>query len=319
MKILFFGTPNFAAQVLDYLLENGIEVAAVISKPDKPKGRSGHPVPTPVKELVLSKYPSLPLFQPEIVSAPEFAETLKSFDADLFVVVAYGEILRQHVLDIPKKACINLHASLLPKYRGAAPIQRCIINGESESGTTVMHMVKKMDAGDMIDKAVVPITNDMTFGELEEELCNAGKQSLLKVIRQFENEIPICFAQDPEKVTFAPKIELEDCQIDWNKPAITIHNLVRGVNPYPGAWCFVAVKGEKKRMKVIRTTAVEKPSQTKPGQIIAEDGKKLVVGAGDGAIQILELQLEGKKAMKADEFLRGVAVDQLSFFRQDQT
>ena len=157
MKVVFFGTPRIAGDVLGFLLKKNIEITAVISKPDKPQGRSNVPVPVPVKLIAQSHQPPIPVFQPEKVSAPEFAPTLESFNADLFVVVAYGEILKQHVLAIPKLACINMHASLLPKYRGAAPIQRAIINGETESGVSIMHMVKQMDAGDVIKMVKIPI------------------------------------------------------------------------------------------------------------------------------------------------------------------
>ncbi|MCE2983714.1 MAG: methionyl-tRNA formyltransferase, partial [Parachlamydia sp.] len=297
MKVVYFGTPVFAAEVLNFLLENGVNITAVISKPDRPKGRSSTPLPTPVKEAALSWNASLPVFQPLLVSAPEFADQLKSFDADLFVVVAYGEIIKQQLLDMPKKACINLHASLLPKYRGAAPIQHSITKGEHETGVTIMHMVKKMDAGDMIAQAKVPITEETTYGELTTSLCEKGKHLLLEVIQAFESGTPTSTPQDPELVTMAPKIELEDCEIQWSRPAIELHNLVRGVNPEPGAWCFVELKGEKKRLKINRTKVV--PLQSKPGLIISSLKGNLIIGTGDQALELLDVQLEGKKSMSS--------------------
>lgn len=313
MKVVFFGTPLFASHVLEYLLQQKIEIMAVVSKPDRPKGRSGTPVPTPVKTVALAHH--LPLYQPEIVSAPEFASVLQAYEADLFVVVAYGEILKQHLLDMPRKACINLHASLLPKYRGAAPIQRCIIEGETETGATIMHMVKKMDAGDMIQKATVPIGPEVTFGELEQTLCEAGKQALLDVIHAFEQgKEPPRTPQDHSQSTLAPKIELEDCEIHWNRPAQALHNLVRGVNPYPGAWCYVLVKGEKKRLKINRTRIVPY-EKVPPGTVLNANQTKdnLLIATGDQALELLEVQLEGKKRMSSEELTRGISRLHLSF------
>lgn len=311
MKIVYFGTPPFAAEVLDYLISHGVAISAVVTKPDKPKGRSGDPVPTAVKALAQQKYPHLPLYQPAIISAPGESDCLLPYHADLFVVVAYGEIIKQHLLDMPRQGCINVHASLLPKYRGAAPIQRAIIDGEHESGITIMYMVKKMDAGDMIKSVSIPITQDITFGEYEPLLCRAGCEALLEVIKNFERGIEERSPQDHEKATLAPKIELEDCQIDWSKPAQAVHNLVRGVNPYPGAWTFVTVKGEKKRLKVWKT-AVRDDVKGAPGQILQGAKGELIIACGEGAVQVLELQLEGKKAMAASELLRGVPLDALS-------
>lgn len=312
MKIVYFGTPRFAADVLSYLLHHGIDIAAVITKPDRPIGRSAKPVATPVKSVAESHIPIIPTFQPETVSAIEFAPTLEQFQADLFVVVAYGEILKQHLLEMPKIACINLHASLLPKYRGAAPIQRCIMNGEKETGVTIMHMVKKMDAGDMIKSSVIPISENTTYGELEQELCTAGSKLLLEVIREFEAGTSQRTPQDHTQATLAPKIELEDCQIDWNQPARVIHDLVRGVNPYPGAWCYVEVKGQKKRLKISKTIVVDEETGI-PGTIVPSSNDGLTVRCGKGALDIIELQLEGKKAMRAVELMRGLSQSSFKF------
>lgn len=312
MKIIYFGTPEFAAKTLTYLLEQGISVASVISKPDRPKGRSGTPVPTPVKQAALQFDPTLPVYQPEKVSDPAFAPILEGYHADLFVVVAYGEIIKQHLLDMPRLGCINLHASLLPKYRGAAPIQRCIIEGEAESGVTIMHMVKKMDAGDMIHTVKTPILPNMTFKELEEQLFEIGKIALVKVINDFEKGSVSSTPQDESKVTYAPKIELEDCQINWTQPAQTIHNLVRGVNPYPGAWCYVTLKGEKKIFKVLKSLVHQNLSGN-PGTILNNQKENLIVATGTGALELLEIQLEGKKVMPSKSFLQGISLADLSF------
>ena len=306
MRIVYFGTPLIAAKVLSYLIENQVEIAAVITKPDRPKGRSEEPVPTPVK--LVAEQNSIPTYQPESVSSLDFLPIIEKYPADLFVVVAYGEIIKQHLLDMPALGCINLHASLLPKYRGAAPIQQCIINGEIESGVTIMHMVKKMDAGDMIQTIKVPIGPKMTAGELEEELCNAGSKALLEVIHAFQKGFVQRSPQDHSQATFAPKIELEDCEIKWEKSAQDIHNLVRGVNPQPGAWCFVTIRGQRKRLKIISSAIVD---FLLPVGKVAVNEKYLMIGCGKQALKILLLQLEGKKAMLSSELLRGISIDQI--------
>ena len=314
MKIVFFGTPEFAARVLAYLIDHKVDVVAVVTKPDRPKGRSGTPIATPVKQVVHDRELSIPVYQPDSISAPGAADMLPPLQADLFVVVAYGEIMKQPILDMPKMACINIHASLLPKYRGAAPIQRCIIEGEVESGITIMHMVKKMDAGDMIQTVRVAIPKEMTYGELEDALCVAGCKAIVDVIHQFEHEVPARTPQDHEKASLAPKLELEDCEIDWTKPASVIHNLVRGVNPHPGAWCQVEVRGEKKRLKILRTHVVE--GKGLPGEQITGDKNKLIIACGEQAISLDLVQLEGKKAMPAEELLRGIPKDCFLFSKQ---
>jgi len=318
MKVIFFGTPLFAAKVLKYLLQHHIEIVAVITKPDRPQGRSGTPIATPVKVVAESQNPPLPVYQPEIVSDLNFAPILESYQADLFVVVAYGEIIKQHLLDMPKKGCINLHASLLPLYRGAAPIQRSIINGEKETGITIMHMAKKMDAGDIIAMAKVPIGPDITAGELEEALCEQGSKLLLEAIFDFEKGTNRRTPQDHSLATLAPKIELEDCFIDWKQPAQSIHNLVRGANPEPGAWTWVYVKGQKKRLRIAKTKLEESSSQDLPGKIRASDKNGLLISCGTGTVRLIEVQLEGKKAMLAADFARGFSLENLQFLVPQQ-
>jgi methionyl-tRNA formyltransferase len=313
MRAIFFGTPDFAAHVLSHLLENGVEVVAVVTKPDKAQGRSSRLISTPVKSVAESCVPPLPVFQPETVSASEWIPVLEAFQADLFIVVAYGEIIKQHLLDMPKVACINVHASILPDYRGAAPIQRSIINGETETGITIMHMAKKMDAGDIIAIEKVVITPEMTYGELEAELCKVGSKLILETVRNFESGNVSRTVQDHTLATFAPKIELEDCRIDWTKSAKQIHNLVRGVNPHPGAWCQVVIKGQNKRLRVISTKVIEEDAEVVTGQIIPSPKNTLYVGCGRGILSLLQIQLEGKKAISAGEFIRGMPAGALEF------
>lgn len=311
-KVIYFGTPEISANVLEFLLKNKVNVVAVITKPDRPKGRSLEPVPTAVKAKILELSPSTPVYQPEFVSAIEFAPTLKKFDADLFVVFAYGEMIKQHLLDMPKLGCINLHASLLPKYRGAAPIQRCIMEGEKKSGVTVIHMVKKMDAGDIIKMVEVNIPADMTAGELSEELFKVGSKALLEVIHELSEGIVKRIPQFENEATFAPKVELADCELHWNLSAEKLHNLVRGSRPVPGSFCFVTVRGEKKRLKIKKTHVVSDQSGV-PGEILNADKNGIVVACGDKALCITDLQLEGKKEMSIEEFLRGIPVSSLKF------
>lgn len=313
MKVIFFGTPGFAASVLDYLCQNGVEVVAVVSKPDKAKGRSTKLVATPVK--VVAERLSIPLFQPEKASADEFIECMKGYDADLFVVVAYGEIMKQALLDVPRLASINAHASLLPKYRGAAPIQRAVINDEEETGITIMHMAKKMDAGDIIKMSALKIGSEDTFGEVEKGLCELSCHLLLEVIHDFEKGIEERTVQDESLVTFAPKIELEDCEINWNASAQEIHNLVRGVNPYPGAWSFVNLRGETKRLKIVKTRIVDEELNLKTGEIMVDRKRGVFIGCGQGVLSLELLQLEGKRVMTAIEFASGVSQEQLTLWK----
>jgi len=309
VRVVFFGTPPFAARVLQYLIDNHVDIVAVITKPDKPQGRSLHLQPTPVKVVALEH--NLPIYQPELVSDIDFAPILAQYNADLFVVVAYGEIIKQHLLDMPKIACINLHASLLPKYRGAAPIQRCLINGEKETGITIMHMVKKMDAGDIISVVKVPLSDEITYGELEKVLCEEGSKLLLKTIKEFETGKPAQTPQDAAAITYAPKIELEECEVLWEKPAKDLHNLIRGVFPSPGAWCWVAIKGQKKRLKLLKTRVIKADSSS-PGKIL-QWREGVVIACGENALELLEIQLEGKKAMPASEFARGIQENDIAF------
>ncbi|CCB87255.1 MULTISPECIES: methionyl-tRNA formyltransferase [Parachlamydia] len=312
MKVVFFGTPQFAANVLSDLLNSHIDVVAVITKPDRAQGRSKQLVPTPVKQVALMQATPIPCFQPELVSAPEFADTLAAFKPDLFVVVAYGEIIKQHLLDMPKMGCINLHASLLPKYRGAAPIQRAIMNGESEIGVTIMHMVKKMDAGDMIKKASIVVDENQSFPEIEQALCRIGSHALLEVLREIEAGASMRQPQNHDEVTYAPKIELEDCYIDWNRSASDLHHLVRAVTPEPGAWCYVEVKQQKKRLRILKSQMMTSGSG-QPGEILGYGKEGLIVACGEGSLRIVTLQLEGKNAMSAEDLMRGIPRQMFSF------
>jgi methionyl-tRNA formyltransferase len=300
LRIVFFGTPDFAASLLTFLLDAEVEIAAVVTQPDRPKGRSLQTSPPPVKFCLLERKLNIPIFQPEKASDPAFHEELKQISSDLFVVVAFGQILPQSLLDIPPKGCINVHASLLPKYRGAAPIQRSLLHGEKETGVAIQKMVKQLDAGDVIATAKVEILPNMTYGELEKELCELSKPLLLLVLQAFEKGIPPAEPQNHSLATYASKVAMEEAEIQWEKSADEIHNQIRAFSPRPGAWCWqINPNGEKKRVKILRTEVVNESGS--PGKI-APNG---VVGCGSKSLKIIEIQLEGKKAMPASEWLRG--------------
>jgi methionyl-tRNA formyltransferase len=310
LRIVFFGTPRFASIILQFLLNQKAEVAAVVTRPDKPKGRSSQPAFSPVKELALSHH--LPLFQPSKASDPEFATFLKTLHADFFVVAAYAEILKPSILEIPRLGCINVHGSNLPKYRGAAPVQRAIMAGETETGVTIMKMAEKMDEGDILSIRKVPIPLEMNAGELMDILANTGKEALWEAMLAMEKGSLKPIKQDSSLATYAKKIKPEDAEILWNGPNLAIHNQIRGVNPNPGAWCWVEVQGEKKRLLLKRTLPC--PSSIRqPGMILSTNPSELIVGCTEGAVRILELQLEGRKTLPADVFLRGINLDKLLF------
>jgi methionyl-tRNA formyltransferase len=293
-KIVFFGTPHFAAEILDDLTLHGVPVAAIVSQPDRPKGRSLALAPTPVKEVALQKLPGVPLFQPEKSSNPEFLEEMAKLGADLYVVVAFGQILPQKLLQIPRYGCINVHASLLPKYRGAAPIQRSLFNGDRTTGVAIQKMVRELDAGDVIQAKEIAVPEEMTYGELEQALCDLSKPLLLSVIHSYERGVPQATPQDPAQVTFAPKITPEEAEIKWEKDAADLHNMIRAFNPRPGAWCWIEWNGERKRLKIHRAKVAS-----------SDANKELIILCGKGALQLIEVQLEGKPRMQAADWLRG--------------
>ena len=314
MKILFFGTSEFAADILRYLWEKGVQIVAVVTRPDRPFGRSLRVSPPPVKELAQQLSPATPLLQPEKASTPEFAEKLKSFAPDLFVVVAYGEILKKNILEIPRLGAINVHASLLPKYRGAAPIQRCLMDGCKETGVTIMEMVLEMDAGDILEVKRCNIPEEMTAGELSTALSALAAPALLDVVGRIGEGHARRTAQNPQQVTFAPKIRPEEEQIHWSDPAHKIHNQIRALAPKPGASCFVLLGGEKKRLKIRRSQMISSLSGM-AGERLSSAKDDLIIACGEGALRLLELQLEGKKTLTAGEFLRGLHAS-LSFLSQ---
>ncbi len=305
MKLIFFGTSAFAAYVLNDLLLSHHEIIAVVTKPDTPQGRSRKLTPPPVKQMLLDKESEIPLFQPEKASTAEFAETLRSFHPDLFVVVAYGEILKENILSVPKKASINIHTSLLPKYRGAAPIRRALMAGENESGVTIIEMALKMDAGKMLAQEKISIDDEMNFGELAQKMQVSACSLVKHVIKDYSKGTISGEEQNLELVSFAPKLKPEEFEIDWHQSAGTIHNLIRALSPKPGAWCFVNIQGSKKRMKILHSKIYSR-KQGSPKSIEIIDKSRLIVFCEFQALELLEIQLEGKKPLSAKNFLQGL-------------
>ncbi len=299
MRIVFFGTPNVAEIVLNSLIDQNIEIVGVVTRPDKPKGRSQKMQPPPVKSCAEKRIPNIPVFQPKRASTPEFCETLKGLNADLFVVVAYGEIIKQMLLDLPPKGCINVHFSLLPRWRGAAPMQHTLLHGDKETGVSIIEMVLALDAGAVLGEKKISVPEDMTCSELSSKLCQLSGPLLIDVMKKIENSTVTPHTQDEAQVTIAPKITPEMCKIDWSRSASDIHNQVRALSPRPGAWTQVLVHGQPKRLKVLRTRLSEaQAGYSKAGWFIS---------TGQGVIEILELQLEGKKALSIKNFISGIS------------
>jgi methionyl-tRNA formyltransferase len=305
MRIVFFGTSSFAARILAKLIENAYQVVAIVTRPDRMKGRNLQPSAPPVKETACRLCPAIPLFQPEKASVPAFAEGLKQFQADLFVVVAYGEIIKKNLLEMPRLGCINIHASLLPKFRGAAPIHRSLMEGVKETGITIIEMSPQMDAGDVLAIESIPVPEELTFGELDSQLCDLSVKLLFKTICEFETGKVVKIPQDHTLATLAPKLIPEDERIDWGRTAGQIHNQIRALSPTPSAWCQILLGAESKRLKIKKAKIVA-ASGAAPGSTISFGKQGWVVACGKDAIVLLEVQLEGKKAMSAEEFIRGI-------------
>lgn len=299
MKIIFFGTPQFAATILQGLIDQKFDIIAVVTNPDRPIKRSQLPIPSPVKEVALNN--NLQLFQPEKASTQEFVDTLRPLSADLFIVAAYGEIFKEKLLALPSLGCINVHGSILPKYRGAAPVQHAILHGDKESGVTIMRMARELDAGGIYHIEKVAITEQMTAGDLMEKLADAGVKALKYVLEKLEKK---SITPQPQvgEVTFAPKLKTEDAFVDFSKSAQDHFQQIKAVTPKPGAWCWIGIGDEKKRCRLYR---VQIAQNLEP--------KKLIIPCKVGYIEILELQLESKQKMDAETFLRGYINKKITF------
>ncbi|MBP7074515.1 MAG: methionyl-tRNA formyltransferase [Rhabdochlamydiaceae bacterium] len=305
MKIVFFGTSEFSVTILKHLLETSHQIIAVVTKPEKPQGRSLKYLPSPVKEWVKNNASSVPLYEPVKASAEEFVAVMQSLSPDVFVVASYGEIMKTALLNVPRLGPINVHASLLPKWRGAAPIQRSLMAGEEETGVTIMKMVLQLDAGDMLDKAVVKVPLEMNHGELEEALALAAKEPLIRVLAQIESGTAKEVPQDPMKVTIAAKITPADTVIDWKRTALEIHNQIRALSPHPGAWTQVEIGGQIKKLKIKRSQ-IRECLNVMPKKTHLLNQKEWVIESGTNLLSLLEVQLEGKKALPIGDFLRGL-------------
>ena len=297
MRIVFMGTPDIAATCLKKILADGFEVVGVYTQPDRPKGRGMKMVFSPVKEVAIAN--NIPVFQPENFRGDQDVQTLADLKPDVCAVVAYGRILPQRVLDIPTLGCVNIHASLLPQYRGSAPYQWAVLDGLTETGVTAQHMALQMDAGDIIDVAKTPIGENETAGELLDRLAVLGADLLSRVLKKFENGRPQGVKQEESQVSFAPMLDKTMCPIDWTKTARQVHNQVRGLHPWPVA--TMELKGQK--FKVHATAVVD--GQGQPGEILGLTKTGLKMACGEGAVEVRSLQAEGGKRMNAPDYFRG--------------
>lgn len=303
MKIVFMGTPEFAVPCLQKIIDEGHEVLGVVTQPDKPKGRGKKLSMPPVKELAL-KY-DIPVYQPIKAREESFVETLKEINPELIVVVAFGQILPKSILDIPKFGCVNVHASLLPKYRGAAPLNWVIINGEEKTGVTTMYMDVGLDTGDMILKSEIPLDDEITAGELHDKMMIDGAEVLKETIDLISQGKAPREKQDDENTCYSPIMDKSLGNIDWKKPAKEIHNLIRGVNPWPSAYTTY----ENQTMKIWKTKVLNEKSNNEPGTIISVDKEGIKVCTADNLILISEIQMSGKKRMIVSEYIKGNTIN----------
>jgi methionyl-tRNA formyltransferase len=307
LRTVFMGTPDFALQTLQGLIDAGCNMVGVYTQPDRPKGRGKQLAAPPVKAL--AQHYEIPVYQPHKLRQPDAVAELEALDPDLIVVVAYGQILPQSVLDIPTHGCINVHASLLPKYRGAAPINKAIIDGATETGITTMYMDAGLDTGDMLVKKSLAIGTDETAGEVHDRLARLGRKAMEETLRQLCAGTLQREAQDDAQSSYAPMLKKEDGRIDWQRPAAAVHNQVRGLDPWPGA--YTHLDGEL--LKLAGTTP-EQNGTAPPGTVIAAKPDGVRVACGSGTLLIRELQLAGRKRLKAADFLRGCPIEPGTLF-----
>lgn len=304
MKIVFAGTPDFAVPTLQALLSSAHSVCAAYTQPDRPAGRGQKLTPSPVKKLAESA--GIPVFQPENFKNPEAVQQLAALDADLLVVVAYGLILPQVVLDIPKRGCINVHGSLLPRWRGAAPIHRALLAGDSKTGITIMQVVKKLDAGDMLYKAECPIDAAATSSDLHDQLAQMGAEGLIKVVAQIADGSIIAEPQDEALVTYAHKLEKQEAIMNWQDSALELDRKVRGLNAWPVAQTLYA--GQV--LRIWRSQVLDKPASHPPGTICAAE-HHFDVSTGTGMLRLLEVQLPGGKRIGGKDFMNAHPTQQI--------
>lgn len=302
MRVIFMGTPDFAVSTLQAIHEAGHQVCLVVTQPDKPKGRGKAMQFTPVKEYAVEH--GMEVFQPVKIREQECVEKLREYEADIMVVAAFGQILPKEILEMTKFGCINVHASLLPKYRGAAPIQWVIIDGEKESGVTIMQMNEGLDTGDMISKVVVPIETDETGGSYHDKLAAAGAKLCVETMKKIEAGEAQRTPQKDEDSCYAKMLHKELGAIDFNKEAVEIERLIRGLNPWPSAYTTL----HEKTLKIWSASVEDKEYEGEIGAIVNKSKKDITVKTGKGALVIKELQLAGKKRMTTEAFLLGYDV-----------
>ena len=299
LRIIFMGTPDFAVPTLAAILAAGHEVVAVYTQPPRAAGRGMALRKSAVHEIAESK--DITVLTPKRLKSAEEQERFSAFNADAAVVVAYGLILPRFILEAPRFGCLNLHASLLPRWRGAAPMQRAIMAGDKETGVSVMRMEEGLDTGPVCLERRLPIDPDVTVEQLHDELSGIGAQSMVRALGELETGRLNCRPQRADGVTYAKKIDAADARIDWSLPAQDVHNLIRGLSPHPGAWFEVTLNGKRERIKVLRSKLTEGSGQ--PGTAL--DGR-LTFACGDAAVRLIEVQRAGKRPMSAEDFLRGV-------------
>ncbi len=301
MKAIFMGTPDFAVPALEKMVENGIDVALVVTKEDKPKGRGHKLAFSEIKECAISH--NIEVFNPKRIKATECVEYLKTFEPDVIVVVAYGQILSKEILDIPKFGTVNIHGSILPKYRGPAPIHRAVINGDKEVGVTIMHVDEALDSGDIIKIGKINIADNETTGEVYDKLKVLGADLLVEVLKDFEKGIFERTPQDHDASTYAPLIEKAKCQISFEHSAIEIKNFVRGLYPFPKA--FTYLEDVLYKIGEVEVASDKNTNGFEAGEIIEVTNKEIFVCTKDGALSIKKIQKQGSKEMNAEDFLRG--------------
>ena len=317
-RLIYMGTPDFAVPPLKALISAGYEIAAVFTQPDKPRGRSGKMAPTPVKEV--AQEAGIPVYTPRRVREEESVDLIRSIAPDVIVVAAFGQIIPVSILEIPPYGCINIHASLLPKYRGAAPIQRAVLDGEKQSGVTIMQMDKGLDTGDILLQRAVELAKDETGGSLFTRLSELGAVTIIEALEELESGRLTPIRQPEQSPTpYAAMLKKEDGCIDWTKDAASIERMIRGMDPWPGAYTHL----EKKQLKLFKAAVEADPEKEErvdeeilPGTVVHVGKDHFTVRTGNGRLKILELQLEGKKRMESAAFLRGFSLKEGTVFTE---
>lgn len=309
MRIVFMGTPEISVGTLKRIIADGHELLAVVTQPDRPRGRGKKMMMSPVKEVALEN--NIEVLQPQKASDPEFIEKLKELNPELIVVVAYGQILRKNLLEIPKKGCVNVHVSLLPKLRGAAPINWTIINGDSKTGVTTMFMDEGLDTGDIIMSKEFKLDDEITAGELHDWMMVEGAELLSQTVKAIESGNYTRTKQDDEESTYAPMMDKNLGHIDFSKSAQEIHNLVRGTIPWPGAWC----ESDYGKIKIWKTKVIKREHSQEKGKVLKVDKEGIEVACGKDILLIVDIQMPNKKRMPVSEFIKGNSIEEGTILR----